>query len=220
MRLVAHEFMTLDGVMQGPGGPDEDTSGGFRWGGWGATIFDDVVAETVDGWFQKTDALLFGRTTYDMMAAYWPQVTDPDDHVATRLNSMPKHVVSGTLSPRDAPWEHTTSVFSTDVAQRIRDLKQSGEGELQVHGSWQLLQTLLAESLIDELRLIVVPKVIGSGKRVFEGASPSGFQVLDARVATNGCVAMTLVPVPFSTASFEVIDGKERMVDEQVAEPE
>ncbi|WP_306233749.1 dihydrofolate reductase family protein [Agrococcus beijingensis] len=215
MRLVAHEFMTLDGVMQGPGGAEEDTSGGFRWGGWGATIFDDVVAETVDGWFKKTDALLFGRTTYDMMADYWPQVTDPDDLVAARLNAMPKHVVSGTLSAGDAPWEHTASVFSTDVPQRIRDLKAAGEGELQVHGSWQLLQTLLAESLIDELRLIVVPKVIGSGKRVFEGAGPTGFQVLDARVATNGCVAMTLVPTPFTTATFAVIDGKEQMVDER-----
>ncbi|MCH1881834.1 dihydrofolate reductase family protein [Agrococcus sp. ARC_14] len=215
MRLVAHEFMTLDGVMQGPGGAEEDTTGGFRWGGWGATIFDDVVAETVDGWFQHTDALLFGRTTYDMMAAYWPQVTDPDDTVAARLNAAPKHVVTTTLDPADGPWASTTSVIADDVPARIRRLKQQGDGELQVHGSSRLLQTLIAERLLDELRLIVVPTVIGSGKRVFAEATPSGFEVTDARVATNGCVAMTLVPAPFRTATFEVVDGKERMVDER-----
>ena len=215
MRLVAHEFMTLDGVMQGPGGAEEDTSGGFRWGGWGATIFDDVVAETVEGWFRSTEALLFGRTTYDMMAAYWPQVTDPGDAVAARLNAAPKHVVSTTMRQADAPWQHTASVIADDVTERIRALTQAGEGELQVHGSWQLLQTLHAARLLDELRLIVVPTVIGEGKRVFEGATPSGFEVTDARVAPNGCVAMTLVPAPFRTATFEVVDGKERMVDER-----
>lgn len=220
MRLVAHEFMTLDGVMQGPGGAEEDTTGGFRWGGWGATIFDDVVAETVDGWFRGTSALLFGRTTYDMMADYWPQVTDPDDAVAARLGAAPKHVVSSTLGPSgplsgDGAWASTTHVIADDVTERIRHLKSTGEGELQVHGSWQLLQTLIAERLLDELRLIVVPTVLGEGKRVFEEAQPSGFDVTDARVATNGCVALALVPAPFRTATFEVVDGRERMVDER-----
>lgn len=139
MRLVAHEFMTLDGIMQGPGGAEEDTSGGFRWGGWGATIFDEVVAEAVDGWFRSTSALLFGRTTYDMMADYWSRVTDPDDRVAARLNAAPKHVVSTTMAGSgpmagDGPWASTTSVVADDVPARIRSLKDEGEGELQVHG--------------------------------------------------------------------------------------
>lgn len=214
MRLVAHEFMTLDGVVQGPGGGEEDTTGGFRWGGWGATIFDEVVAETVDGWFSGTSALLFGRSTYRMMADYWPQVTDPDDAVAARLNAAPKHVVSTTLDPAGEPWASTTSVIGDDVPARIRRLKEEGDGELQVHGSWQLMQTLLGEGLVDELRLIVVPTVIGSGKRLFEQAAPTGFEVTDARVATNGCVAMTLTPAAFRTATFEVVDGKERMVEQ------
>jgi dihydrofolate reductase len=215
MRLVAHEFMTLDGVVQGPGGPEEDTSGGFRHGGWGATIFDDVVAETVDGWFRTTSALLFGRTTYDMMAAYWPEVTDPDDAVATRLNTVPKYVVSTTLDVTGGPWEGTTRVLSNAVADRIRRMLAVGDGELQVHGSWRLLQSLLAERLVDELRLIVVPVALGSGKRLFESIGPTGFEVTDARVAPNGCVAMTLVPGPFRTGTFEVVDGAERLVDER-----
>ncbi|ERG65248.1 hypothetical protein L332_12465 [Agrococcus pavilionensis RW1] len=216
MRLVAHEFMTLDGVMQGPGGRDEDTEGGFRWGGWVAPGFDEAVGEVVSGWFERTDALLFGRRTYDMMAGYWPQVTDTADPVAQRLNTAPKHVVSTTLRLDEAPWSGTASVIADDVPERIRALKASGEGELQVHGSWRLLQTLMAERLLDELRLIVFPVVLGSGKRVFDGADrPAGFEVADARVAPSGAVAMSLTPAPFRTATYEVVDGREVMVDQE-----
>lgn len=227
MRLVAHEFMTLDGVMQGPGGVEEDPTGGFRWGGWGATIFDDVVGEVVDSWFQRTSALLFGRTTYAMMAEYWPQVTDPADTVAARLNASPKHVVSTTLADASGsadagrlaevggPWAPTTEVIAHDVPARIRALKETGDGELQVHGSWQLLQTLLAERLVDELRLIVAPVVLGEGKRVFDAALPTGFEVTDARLAPGGCVALTLVPGALRIGTFEVVDGVERLVGEQ-----
>ena len=215
MRLVAHEFMTLDGVMQGPGGAEEDTSGGFRYGGWVAPAFDDTVGEVVTGWFERTDALLFGRVTYRMMADYWPQVTDPDDPVAQRLNAAPKHVVSTTLSRADASWHGTESVIGDDVAARIRALKDTGDGELQVHGSWQLLQTLHAEQLLDELRLIVFPTVVGQGKRLFHDvARPSGFDVTDVRVAGSGAVAMTLTPAPFRTATYVVVDGKEVQVEE------
>ncbi|MCR8671790.1 dihydrofolate reductase family protein [Agrococcus sp. HG114] len=215
MRLIAHEFVTLDGVMQGPGGRDEDTAGGFRWGGWVAPFFDEAVGEVVTGWFARTDALLFGRTTYDMMAAYWPQVTDPGDPVAQRLNTAPKHVVSTTLQQQDATWAGTRSVIGDDVAARIRALKADGEGELQVHGSWQLLQTLIAERLLDELRLIVFPVVVGRGKRLFDDvAEPAGFEVADARVAPSGAVALTLVPGPFRTATYAVVDGREVVVEE------
>lgn len=215
MRLVAHEFMSLDGVMQGPGGAEEDTTGGFRNGGWVAPAFDDTVGEVVTGWFARTDALLFGRTTYDMMAAYWPQVTDPEDPVAQRLNTAPKHVVSTTLDVASAPWQGTESVIAGDVVERIRALKAEGDGELQVHGSWQLLQTLIDEELLDELRLIVFPTVVGPGKRLFDDvARPSGFEVSDVRVADSGAVSMVLRPVPFRTATYEVVDGKEVAVEE------
>lgn len=215
MRLIAHEFMTLDGVMQGPGGVDEDTSGGFRYGGWVANAFDETVGEVVTGWFAKTDALLFGRVTYGMMAAYWPQVTDPDDPVAQRLNTAPKHVVSTTMREADASWAGTASIIGDDVVARIRELKASGDGELQVHGSWQLLQTLHASDLLDELRVIVFPTVVGPGKRLFHDvARPSGFEVTDARVAASGAVAMTLTPAPFRTATYVVVDGKEVQLEQ------
>lgn len=215
MRLIAHEFMTLDGVMQGPGGVDEDTSGGFRYGGWVARAFDETVGEIVTGWFATTEALLFGRVTYGLMAAYWPQVTDPDDPVARTLNTAPKHVVSTTMQQADATWAGTASIIGDDVVARIRDLKASGDGELQVHGSWRLLQTLHASDLLDELRLIVFPTVVGPGKRVFHDvARPSGFEVTDARVAASGAVAMTLTPAPFRTATYVVVDGKEVQVDQ------
>lgn len=210
MRLIAHEFVTLDGVMQGPGGAEEDTSGGFRYGGWVAPAFDETVGEVVSGWFERTDALLFGRVTYRMMADYWPQVTDPEDAVSQRLNSAPKHVVSTTMRKADASWSGTASIIADDVAASIRRLKDSGAGELQVHGSWQLLQTLIAEALLDELRLIVFPTVVGRGKRLFDDvARPSGFDVTDVRVADSGAVAMTLTPAPFRTATYVVVDGKE-----------
>ncbi len=215
MRLIAHEFMTLDGVMQGPGGAEEDTSGGFRYGGWVAPAFDDTVGEVVSGWFERTDALLFGRSTYRMMADYWPLVTDPQDPVAQRLNTAPKHVVSTTMREADATWAGTEAIIADDVTERIRALKDSGDGELQVHGSWQLLQTLIAEQLLDELRLIVFPTVVGAGKRLFHDvAQPTGFQVTDARVAGSGAVAMTLTPAPFRTATYVVVDGKEMQVEE------
>lgn len=217
MRLIAHEFMTLDGVMQGPGGAEEDTSGGFRYGGWVAPAFDDTIGDVVTGWFARTDALLFGRVTYRMMADYWPQVTDPDDPVARRLNTAPKHVVSTTLSQADASWQGTQTVIADDVAARIRALKGSGDGELQVHGSWQLLQTLIDEQLLDELRLIIFPTVVGRGKRLFDDVDrPSGFDVTDVRVADSGAVAMTITPAPFRTATYAVVDGKEVQVEAQV----
>ncbi len=202
MRLVAHEFMTLDGVMQGPGRRDEDTEGGFRWGGWVAPSFDEAVGEVVSGWFERTDALLFGRRTYDMMAGYWPQVTDDGDPVAQRLSTAPKHVVSTTLRLDEAPWAVTESVIADDVPERIRALKSTGDGELQVHGSWRLLQTLIAEHLLDELRLIVFPVIVGEGKRVFDRVTqPTGFEVAGARVAPSGAVAMSLTPARSSTAA-------------------
>lgn len=165
MQLTATTFTTLDGVMQGPGGPDEDRSGGFAHGGWVVPFFDDGVGRIVADIFTRTEAVLFGRTTYDMMAAYWPQVTDPGDIVARTLNVVPKHVV--TSKPQTlAPWTEVVPIDG-DVVARVRALKQREGGELQVHGSHVLLQTLLRERLVDQLHVLVFPVVVGAGKRLF-----------------------------------------------------
>lgn len=214
MRLTTHTFVTADGVMQGPGGPEEDTSGGFAQGGWMAPFADEVFGEVVDGWFARTDALLFGRNTYQIMAAYWPQVTDPDNPVAQRLNAVPKFVASRTLAPADATWNNTQGVFGDDLVERVRELKASGgDGELQVHGSWELIQGLTANGLVDEYRVIQFPTVVGSGKRLFgEGTPPASFEVADVRQTGLGAIAMSLRPTAFQSANHEVVDGKDTVV--------
>ena len=214
MQLTTHTFVTADGVMQAPGGPDEDHDDGFAYGGWMAPWADEVFGEVVDGWFSKTTQLLYGRTTYDIMAGYWPQVTDADNPVAAVLNAAPKHVVSTTLRLADAPWQNTVSVIGDDVVERVRALKDSGDGELQVHGSWRLIQTLTEAGLVDEYRVIQFPTVVGPGKRLFgEGTPAASFEVSDVRTTSVGVIAMTLRPIPFRSANHEVVDGKDTVVD-------
>ena len=151
MKLTAHTFVTLDGVMQGPGGPDEDTTGGFTAGGWVVPLVDEDFGRIVDGWFSQADEILLGRTTYDMMSAFWSQITDPDDNVGRALNTLPKHVASTTLT--DPTWQNT-SVIAADVVDAVRALKDQPGRELQVHGSCALLHTLHDAGLIDEYRLM------------------------------------------------------------------
>ena len=154
MRLTVHTFLTVDGVMQGPGGPDEDTTGGFTRGGWLVPFVDEDFGAIVDAWFARAEAILLGRTTYTMMYDYWSQITDPDNLVAAKLNGQPKYVASATL--RDPGWQHTT-VLSRDVIERVRELKQQPGDELQVHGSCGLAQALHQAGLVDEYRLLVAP---------------------------------------------------------------
>ncbi|PYF95945.1 Dihydrofolate reductase [Georgenia satyanarayanai] len=211
MQLIVHTFVSLDGVMQGPGGPEEDTSGGFDRGGWVVPLAGEGFGRVVDGWFERTSEVLFGRATYETMAGYWPQVTDPADVVAARLNGCPKHVVSTTLTT--PAWENTASVIADDVAASVRALKERPGEELQVHGSWQLIQTLHKEGLVDEYRVIEFPVVLGTGKRLFhDGAAPSGFDAVETEVLDGGLVYRVLRPVPFASGTYAVEDGKESAV--------
>ncbi len=207
MRLSVNAFLTADGVMQGPGGVDEDPSGGFDRGGWLVPYADEDFGAIVNGWFARANAILLGRTTYDMMHPYWRQVTDPDNVVAAKLNGLPKYVVSTTLT--DPVWEHTT-VISTDVVEAVARLKDSGEGELQVHGSCGLAKTLQEAGLVDEYRLLVFPVLVGAGKRLFsEGAPASGLSLVDSSVTGAGAVYSAFTPGPFSVGRVGVEDGRE-----------
>ena len=208
MKLTLNTFLSLDGVMQGPGGPDEDRSGGFDQGGWVVPFVDDVFGTVVDSWFTETDEVLFGRTTYDMMYTFWSTVTDPEDLVATKLNTRRKHVVSRTL--RDPLW-HNTSVISGDVVAAVEQLKAKPGGELQVHGSCGLAHTLHDAGLVDEYRLIIFPVVLGSGKRLFrDGSVPGSLTLLNSTVSPTGAVSLTLQPAgKVGVGDIEVVDGKE-----------
>jgi dihydrofolate reductase len=208
MKLTVHTFLTIDGVMQGPGGPDEDPSGGFDRGGWVVPYFDEAFGEIVTGWFERADAFLFGRKTYELMAAYWSQVDDPGEVTAEKLNQLPKFVVSSTL--RDPGW-HDTTVVSGDLVEEVTALKQRpGDGELQVHGSAALAASLHAAGLVDEYRLVVFPVSVGKGKRLFTDEAPAtGFSLVESRVTSAGAVYSALTPAPFAAGDHEVVDGKD-----------
>ena len=161
--LVATEFLSLDGVMQSLGSPEEDTSGGFRHGGWSAPYFDEKLGQIAGEGMKSTTAYLFGRKTYEHMAAFWPHQPD-DDQMAAQLNGARKYVASNTLT--EPAWSGT-SVLSGDVLSQVAALKQEGEGSIVVLGSGDLLQHLMADGLVDSYTLFVHPLVIGSGKKLF-----------------------------------------------------
>lgn len=183
--LTLTTFLTIDGVMQAPGGPDEDTSGNFPYGGWLVPHADDDMGRTMDAIFSKADAFLLGRTTYDIFAAYWPRVTDPNDPVASKLNSLPKFVASNTKN--NFGWNGTSHV--RDVVKDIADIKKRFPREVQVHGSCGLAQTLIKNDLIDEYRLLTFPVVLGTGKRLFgAGAVPATFKLVSSSTTSKGAI--------------------------------
>ncbi|MCU7820624.1 dihydrofolate reductase family protein [Kitasatospora sp. DSM 101779] len=166
MRIVVSEFMSLDGVVQAPGGPQEDTDGGFAHGGWSHPFFDpEVVGGAFDGALSTADALLFGRRTWQTMAAAWPDRAG--DPFADRMNAIPKYVVSTTLGGSDLTWANTTLLPGAEAVSRIAGLHKAEGGDLLVMGSPTLARTLIAEGLVDELKLIVMPVLLGGGKSIF-----------------------------------------------------
>ncbi len=165
MSIVVMEFMSLDGVVQAPGGPDEDTDGGFAHGGWSHRFFDpEVMGGAFDDALAATKVLLFGRRTWQTMARAWPDRAG--DPFADQMNAIPKYVVSDTLRDDELTWHNTTRIPGGEAVARIRELKETG-GDLLVMGSPTLVRTLLREGLVDELRLMIEPVLLGGGKMIF-----------------------------------------------------
>ncbi len=198
--LTLTAFLTLDGVMQAPGGQGEDPSGGFQHEGWLVPHADADMGAAIDEIFSKADAFLFGRTTYDIFAGHWPRVTDPNDPVASKLNTLPKYVASRTRTAFD--WAPTELL--PDVVSGIAELKERHAREIQVHGSCGLAQTLIEHDLIDEYRLFTFPVVIGSGKRLFgASATPANLTLLRSSATSAGAVISVYRRGPaFQTGSF------------------
>jgi dihydrofolate reductase len=185
-KLVVGTFVSMDGVMQAPGGPDEDSDGGFEHGGWLVPYFDEMFGEVMSAWTEQAGGFLLGRRTYEIFAGSWPNETNPEDHVATALNQRPKYVASHTLDRVE--WNNST-LLKGDFVEAVRKLKAEDGGEIQVHGSGNLLQTLLKNDLVDTLRIWQFPVVIGKGKRLFgEGAIPAAFDLVETQTNTTGAV--------------------------------
>jgi dihydrofolate reductase len=196
MKLTTITHVTVDGVMQGLGAPDEDRSGGFERGGWAIPLFDDEAATFLDQVFQRADAFLFGRRTYEIFARSWGTgswgANQGDNPISVALNTRPKYVASTTLT--DPQWADTT-VLSGDVAAAVRDLKAKQGGELQAHGSGSLVRWLLENQLVDEITLLTYPLVLGQGTRLFAGTGPdAALELVDSRATPSGVTIQVYRP--------------------------
>jgi dihydrofolate reductase len=194
MRIVISDFISLDGVVQAPGGKEEDTDGGFEHGGWSMEFFDpDTMGPYLDEVMSSTEALLFGRRTWQTMAAAWPgRAGDP---FADRMNAIPKYVASRTLTTADLTWEHTTLLPADDVIGAVRDLRAGAGGDIQVMGSPTLASQLVAADLVDEYRLMVEPILLGGGKRIFpDDGKARPLQLVSARTTGTGVQLCTYQP--------------------------
>ena len=190
-KLTLTQFITLDGVVQSPGGPDEDPSGGFAKGGWLPPFADNpLFGEVMDNRFAKVGGFVLGRKTYEIFAAFWPNIGD-EDPTAAKLNHLPKYVASKTLGSAD--WDHTT-ILGGDVVEAVTKLKDEDGDELQIHGSGRLAQTLMRHNLIDVYELLVFPVVLGEGKRLFETGIDHSMRLADSRATDSGLVVLTYEP--------------------------
>ena len=192
MKLTTITNVSVDGVMQGLGGPDEDRRGGFERGGWAIPLFDNEAATFVYEVYQRADAFLFGRRTYEIFAGYWGVMADSGHPIAAALNTRPKYVASTTLT--DPQWADTT-VLSGDVAAAIGELKAKPGGELQVHGSGRLVRWLFDNHLVDEITLFTYPVVVGQGTRLFPDTGPdTALELIDSRATSNGVTIQVYQP--------------------------
>jgi dihydrofolate reductase len=188
-KILVTTFLSLDGVMQAPGGPDEDRSGGFDHGGWLVQFADENMMRMVVEWITRADGFLLGRKTYQIFAAYWPLVTDPSDPVARALNALPKYVASRTLD--QVEWNNSTLIRG-NVVEEIEKLKRRPGREIQVHGSGGLARTLMENDLVDEYRLWSFPVILGRGKRLFgEAAVPATLELIDNQTTSTGVAIHT-----------------------------
>jgi dihydrofolate reductase len=193
-RIITTTFVTLDGVMQAPGGPEEDPSGGFAYGGWtaGDGLWDDVMSSTMNGILGQPFELLLGRRTYDIFASYWPTAT-VDQGVAVPFNRTIKYVVS--RQPSELHWQNS-KLITGDVVPQVQQLKEHEGPDLWVHGSGNLIQTLLAHDLIDRMLVWTFPVTVGTGKRLFaEGTQPRSLRLTDSKISTTGVIIATYEPV-------------------------
>lgn len=182
--IIVSEFLTLDGVIQAPGGPDEDREGGFEHGGWQWPYFDEDYADTVKDGLSSSDALLLGRKTYEIFAEYWPTATD--EEFADVMNSIDKFVASRTLD--DVEWQNST-LLEGDAADAVAELKKQPGEDIRVIGSGELVQTLMQHDLVDEYQLMVHPLILGSGKRLFrEGGERTDLELVDTKTTGTGVV--------------------------------
>ncbi len=187
-KLVVGAFLTVDGVMQAPGGPEEDREGGFEHGGWSVNYWDEGMGRIITESTLQGDALLLGRKTYEIFAAHWPKVGG-DDPIANKLNSMPKYVASRSL--KEVAWNNST-LIEGDVAKAVAALKEQPGNEIQVSGSGDLIQTLIEHDLVDEYRLWIFPLVLGDGKRLFAGgAVPAALKLVGTKTSSTGVAIHT-----------------------------
>jgi len=194
MRVVVSEFMSLDGVVQAPGGPDEDTEGGFAHGGWSMPYFDpEVMGAAIGEGMSTAGALLFGRRTWQGMAAAWPERAG--DPFADQMNAIQKYVVSGTLTQDDLTWANTTLLSSDNAMADIAALRAQDGGDIQIWGSATLVRAMLVEGLVDQLNLMIEPIVLGGGKRIFpEDGVARPMQLVKAVTASTGVQVCTYQP--------------------------
>jgi dihydrofolate reductase len=193
-KVIVSEFLTMDGVMQAPGLPDEDRSGGFEHGGWQMPFMDEIAGSFITEGLAATGGLLLGRVTYEIFAGYWPNApADEPSGLAQTINNLPKYVVSTTLK-EPLPWTNS-HVINGDVAKDVASLKQESGNDLQVIGSGQLVQTLMRHDLVDEYRLMINPIVLGKGKRLFRDGSPkTSLRLVDSQASKTGVLIATYEP--------------------------